>query len=577
MKNKKNILINSALLLAGLFLGWLIFGGNSSRDSEGQISKNESKAEIQTWTCSMHPQIKLPEKGDCAICGMDLIPMTSGSSNDNPARIEMSKTAIELANIQTSKAELSKAEKEIFMQGKVEIDQRRISAQTAHFGGRIEKLFISFEGEKVYKGQKMAIIYSPQLVTAQQELHEAAKNKTVYPDLYVAAKNKLKHWKLSDKQIAEIESSKNLKKNFEVLADVSGYVTKMNISLGNHLKTGEIMFEIADLNQLWVVFDAYEKDLSFIKKGNSIDFTVSSLGDKEFTAKVKYIDPIVNSQNRTVSVRTEVNNSNSLLKPQMFVSGLLTASLSHKEDALIIPKSAIMWTGKRSVAYVRVPETGIPVFEFREIELGEPLGNYQVIIDGIEAGEEVVTNGAFSIDAAAQLNSKYSMMNPPIAKRKKKIPNYKDASAKFTTQLNPLLLEYLQLNNNLIVADADASQKNAKKTQALLKKVNSNLISGKAKKYWKKQLKIIEKEVANITNTKNIDTQRRAYNPLSTTIIEVFTSFGTKLPKVYVQHCPMANEDKGASWLSINKQIRNPYFGDMMMKCGVTEDSIWVD
>lgn len=575
MLQYKNRIINLSILIIGILIGWLVFGNNTKPTEIDHSSHNHIASESQTWTCSMHPQIKQPDLGDCPICGMDLIPMDTGSGNTNPAQIEMSEDAMKLANIQTSIVELSKTEKELFLQGKVEIDERLISTQAVHFSGRIEKLFVAFEGEKVTKGQKLATIYSPQLVTAQKELFEAIKSKESYPQLYTAAVNKLKLWKLSESQIAAIEKSQTIQENFNIVADVSGFVTKKHITVGDYVKTGDMIFKIANLNRLWVMFDVYEKDLPFITVGNTIDFTVNSLPSKSFSAKISYIDPVINSQKRTASIRTEVSNIRGELKPEMFVNGKLIADLSHRKNALVIPKSAIMWTGKRSIVYVKVPDTEVPVFEMKEIELGEPLGSFYVVNNGINEGDEIVTNGTFTVDAAAQLNSKYSMMNPPIREIKEEIPDFRQGIAeKFAGQLNEVLFSYLTLKENLIAANAENSATDAKVLLEKLQKVNMKLLKGKAHRYYMKQTKVIISETGKIVKSQNIDTQRKAFKPLSEKIITLFQSFGVKTETIYIQYCPMADNDKGGFWLSTEKQVANPYFGDMMLKCGEVTDSI---
>ncbi len=573
LKNK-HLAINIGIFIIGILIGWLIIGGNEQTPETDHTGHNHA-VENQTWTCSMHPQIKQPEPGDCPICGMDLIPITSNSGSSNPAQIEMSEEAIRLANIQTSLVELSSTEKEIFLQGKVEIDERLISTQSIHFAGRIEKLYVAFEGEKVRKGQKLATIYSPQLVTAQNELFEAIKSKESYPQLYTAAKNKLKLWKLTDNQISGIEKKGVVQENFDIRADVSGYVMKRAVSVGDYVKTGDMLFKIANLNRLWVVFDVYEKDLPFISINNKIDFSVNSLPSKSFSAKISYIDPVINPQKRTASIRTEIINTGGLLKPEMFVNGKLTANLSHRENAIVVPKSAIMWTGKRSIVYVKVPDTNIPVFELREIELGEPLGNFYVVTTGINEGDEIVTNGAFTVDAAAQLNSKYSMMNPPIKETKDEVPdNRKTTAEKFVKQLNVVLLSYLALKENLIAANAQSAKKEALTILNNLKKTNMMLLKGEAHEYWMTQLKILNKEAGIISKAGNIDTQRKSFKTFSDVMINLIKSYGLQSDKVYIQFCPMADNDNGAFWLSAQKQISNPYFGDMMLRCGETKDSI---
>jgi len=506
---------------------------------------------------------------------MDLILAKSSSASSSPAQIEMSEQAVKLANIQTEPVKLSSAKKEIHLQGKIEIDERRISTQSAHFPGRIEKLYVAFEGERILNGQRLASIYSPKLVTAQKELLEAAESKSEYPQLYTAAKNKLKLLKLSEEQIEQIENSGTVKEYFDIRADASGYITQKRVSPGDYIRAGEALFDVADLQKLWVKFDAYERDLPFISKGDKIEFTVSSVPSKTYSVKINYIDPIIDQQKRTASLRAEVANSDGTIKPQMFVQGKLSSSLKYAKEALVIPKSAVMWTGKRSVVYVKVPEADIPLFEFREIETGESLGNFYVVNNGLKEGEQVVTNGTFTVDAAAQLNSKYSMMNPPVKEKKEEVPDYStERPDAFAKQLQSVLSVYLALTESLTAADSETAKKEAEKLLKALEKTDMSLLKGDAHDYWMMQSKIIKEQGKKIAGSKNIDTQRKAFKPFSQAIINTSKSYVPNGEPLYIQFCPMADDDAGAFWLSTQKEIANPYFGDMMLRCGETKDTI---
>jgi len=570
-ENRKQNLI---ILVVGLLLGWLIFGGKpeASNGHEGhQHEMEKTSAEPTIWTCSMHPQIQQPNEGDCPICGMDLIPLDNSGGNSSVAVTSMNETAIKLANVQTAKIEKGKATKEIFLNGKVQVDERKISSQAIHFDGRIEKLFVNFEGEKVQKGQTLARVYAPKLVSAQQELLQALKTKDSYPELVKAAEQKLKFWKLSRAQINSIKDKGKILEYFDLKADVSGYVTKRNIAEGNYAKAGSILFEIADLNQVWVVFDAYEKDLAFIKKGDEIEFTVSAFPGKVFNSKVSNIDPIINAKKRTLLVRTESKNQDLLLKPEMFVSGIIYAEMSQKNNALIVPKSAIMWTGKRSVAYVKI-EDG---FEMRELELGESLGGFYLVEDGLQEGEEVVSKGTFTVDAAAQLNNKYSMMNRP--KSKEGVQNLQQyVSMDFSMKLEHLLASYFSLKDILVETKAKESQVAAKTVMTSFMKLKPGKagLKGKAVKFWEEKYAILYNHLIKIMNSEDIEVQRKAFKSFSEELIASVKSLRTGTKKVYIQFCPMADNDTGAYWLSSEEKIMNPYFGDMMLHCGEVTDTI---
>ncbi len=207
-------------LIIGLFAGWIFFHSSESIVTTNHEEHDHSVQEATTWTCSMHPQIRQDKPGKCPICAMELIPlqtMDAETENADPNEIQMSESATALANILTTRVISGTPVKELFLQGKVEPDERNIAELTARFGGRIEKLFVNYTGQRVSKGQKLATIYSPELVTAQKELLEAIAYKESRPALYLAAKGKLKLWDLTDKQISGIEEKGEPQMYFEIL------------------------------------------------------------------------------------------------------------------------------------------------------------------------------------------------------------------------------------------------------------------------------------------------------------------------------------------------------------------------
>ncbi len=399
------------LFLAGLFLGWILFHSSHKQSTEQQVVSLSGKETI--WTCAMHPQIRKTEPGKCPICGMDLIPLNQATDTTmDPSAIRLTKDAAQLANVQTSVVTRQQPVKEVRLYGKVQADERLIQSQVSHLPGRIDKLMVNFTGETVSKGQALAVIYSPELVTAQQELLEAAKMKSTQPEIYQAAKDKLLLWKLSDDQIRNVETSGKVQTDFEIRANTSGVVISRRVNAGDHVGEGSVIFEVADLSHVWVLFDVYESDLPFMKKGDGIAFTVQAIPGKNFSGNILFIDPVIDPITRVAKVRVEMNNSSGILKPEMFATGIINARLDSHGNSLVIPQSSVLWTGKRSIVYVKQPGTDEPVFKLREIELGPRLTNSYVVESGLNEGEEIVTEGTFSVDAAAQLEGKPSMMNP---------------------------------------------------------------------------------------------------------------------------------------------------------------------
>ncbi len=397
-------------VVAGISIGWLFFHPSGKADEKHNHAAQSTKATI--WTCAMHPQIKMNEPGKCPICGMDLIPVgQSSEATIDPEAIHLTKEAAQLAHVLTSVVTRQKPVKEVRLYGKIQADERLLQSQVAQFPGRIEELTINYTGQTVSKGQTLALIYSPELVTAQQELFEAGRTKAAQPEIYDAAKERLRHWKLTDNQIEAIESSGNVQNNFEVVSNTNGIVTSRRVNNGDYISQGNVLFDVADLSTVWVMFDAYESDLPFLDKGDPLEFTVQALPGVKFTGTITFIDPVIDPATRVAKVRIEVGNQSGKLKPEMFVTGIVKARLDEYRNMVVIPKSAVLWTGTRSLVYVKQANTDEPLFKMREVGLGPMLGNSYVITDGLKEGEEIVTRGAFSIDAAAQLEGKASMMN----------------------------------------------------------------------------------------------------------------------------------------------------------------------
>lgn len=398
------------ILLAGVFIGWLVF--HPSEAKEGHTDSNTEEAAATIWTCSMHPQIRMDEPGKCPICAMDLIPLVQGgAASVDPEAIQMTEEAAMLARVETSVVSRQKPTRQIRLYGKVQVDERQLQNQVSHLSGRIEQLYASFTGETIEIGQTLAKIYSPEVITAQQELLEAAKIKSVQPAIYEAAKEKLRQWKLTDEQIDEIETTGTVQPTPAIVSNTTGVVMERLVNEGDYVSRGTILYRIADLSKVWVMFDAYESDLQFLRKNDKMTFMLKAYPGTEFTGTIAFIDPVIDPLTRVASVRVEADNRSGKLKPEMFATGIIQSALSGYGNELVVPRSAVLWTGVRSVVYVKQPGTDEPVFRMREVTLGPSLGDGWVVKAGLTDGEEIVTNGTFSVDAAAQLEGKPSMMN----------------------------------------------------------------------------------------------------------------------------------------------------------------------
>ncbi|HAS57882.1 MAG TPA: efflux RND transporter periplasmic adaptor subunit [Algoriphagus sp.] len=551
----------AGLILLGVALGWLVKPSGETSQEAGH--DHLGTLTDQLWTCSMHPQIKLLEPGDCPICGMDLIPVASNSSsgNSNPIAFEMTPEAIAMANVSTTIVGGTDAKGDLFLTGKIQADERENAAITAKFPARIEKLYVTFTGEQVRVGQRLASIYSPELLTAQRELIEAVKTKASFPELYQAAKEKLKLWKLNEAQISEIEKSGQVKDKIDILAEFSGVVTQRNIAVGDYVSTGQVLFNVVDLSRLWVLMDAYESDLPFIKVGNEVNFNVAGIPGENFKAKVTYIDPMIDPNTRAASIRAEVLNRQSNLKPEMFVTARIQSTQKGSQAKLSIPRTAVLWSGKRSVVYLKVPNSEIPTYEMREITLGSRVGDNYQIESGLQAGEEIVTNGVFAIDAAAQLSGNFSMMNRPETRSL-------EVSSAFRDQITQIADAYFRVKNGLVSDQLNQSQKDLTEVKKAVSQVDMKLVEGKAHDSWMKVQAQLNAAVGNMDKASSIDEARKGFSTLSEAVLEMTELFGLNKEAVYKDYCPMAFGNQGAFWLSERKDITNPYFGASMLTCG---------
>ncbi len=589
----KNIIYIGVALIVGLLGGFLIFDGNSAdkatnNENHGHLEKIASN---QMWTCSMHPQIMQPEPGDCPICGMDLIPAESGADGLNANEIKMTDNAMALANIQTSlvgKGQMGN--NSLKLSGKIKANEESNAVQVTYFGGRIEKLYVNSTGERVGAGQRLATIYSPELVAAQQELLTASSLKESQPELYKAVRNKLKLWKLSEKQINAIETAGKVQENFPVFATVSGTVTMKMVEEGDYLKQGQPLYKIANLNTVWAEFDAYENQIASLKEGQTIKVTTNAYRNEVFDAKVSFIDPLLNSATRTVVVRAVLQNKKDLFKPGMFVEGVIKGAKTSEANTVSVPSTAVMWTGERSVVYVKT-NPNEAIFEMREVLLGNANGDSYTILEGLKNGDEVVTNGTFTVDAAAQLQGKKSMMNASGGKtmtgheghlgmqednsgentneaNHSQMKERIEVSNKFQNQLKQVFDDYILLKDALVNDDAKGAQQAGKQINQSLKKVDMKLLSDeKAHNHWMTIQKELKTSANSIENDSDIATQRAHFKHLSAHMISSVQLFGVN-ENVYIQFCPMADNNKGAYWISLEKEVRNPYYGAAMLTCG---------
>ena len=459
----------------GIWLGYGLAPETKPSTQAASGSGDSDSAKPTMYTCSMHPTVRLPNPDDkCPICFMDLIPVASGSSDEEGEReLVMSLAALKLAEIQTTPVVRMFPTQTVRLFGNVDYDETRIATIAAYFPGRLERLFVDYTGVKVSEGDHLVDIYSPDLNTAHVELQQALdavdQSREASPTLraittaqLTATREKLRLWGLTEQQIAEMEQTKQPIERLTIYSPIDGVVITKTAVEGMYVKTGDEIYTVADLSHLWVQLEAYESQLMWIRYAQDVEFEIESMPGQTFSGRIAFIDPVVNPTTRTVRIRLNVDNSDGRLKPGMFVRAVarseiaghglvITDDLAGKwigpmhpeivkdgpgecdicgmplvpieeigyipessdiEPPMVIPATAPLITGKRAVVYVRVPDRDKPTFEGREIVLGPRAGEHYIVLEGLSVGEAVVTNGAFKIDSAMQIRAKPSMMDP---------------------------------------------------------------------------------------------------------------------------------------------------------------------
>ena len=468
MKMTYKVILGAVVLALVFALGFFMGKPDQSKGAPASEQPTAEVEESVVWTCSMDPQIKQNEKGLCPLCGMDLIPLEEDDDDLGPWDLKMTEHAIKLAEVETQKAKKEYVTRELRLVGKVEYDEKRVGVISAWAGGRVDRMYVDFTGVMINRNDHLVDLYSPELLSAQNELLSAtnsfrnaqrsgANTKSALRRV-MAAREKLRLYGLTPDQASEIEKRGTPSDQLTVYSHLEGYVLEKHIVLGNYVKQGDPLYTVADLSRVWVKLEAYEDDLAWLSFGQEVNFQTHAWPGEIFTGRIVYIDPVIDAGTRTVKVRLNVDNSNGRLKPDMFVRASIfakvgasgkvvheglagkwispmhpevvkdhagqcdvcgmdlvpaeTLGLAGGSDDLapvVIPISAPLITGERAVVYLKDPER-MGVFTGREIVLGPRAGDLYVVKSGLAEGDEVVINGNFKIDSELQIRGKYSMM-----------------------------------------------------------------------------------------------------------------------------------------------------------------------
>ncbi len=384
----------------------------------GDVDPKTGKT-IKYWVAPMDPTYIRNEPGQSPM-GMDLVPVykEEGGEKLPASTIRIDPVTMQNMGVRTAPVTREALAKEIRALGYVNYDETKIYAVNLKFNGWIERLHVDFVGETVRKGQKLFEIYSPELVSAQEEYllalrqveslqkspYESVRNNA--QSLLAASYRRLSYWDLSKKQIDALEKSGQVEKTLPIYSPANGVVIKKDAVDGHYAKAGMHLYDIADLSSVWVDVEVYEYELPYIRKGMTADMELSYLPGKRFTGKVLFIYPFLSRETRTAKLRLIFDNADGQLKPDMYANVILKSEID--PDALVIPQEAVIDSGVRKIVFI---SRGEGKFEPREIEIGAEGGNntYQVL-DGLEEGDTIVTSAQFMFDSESRLREAIQKM-----------------------------------------------------------------------------------------------------------------------------------------------------------------------
>jgi Cu(I)/Ag(I) efflux system membrane fusion protein len=432
----KKVVVSAILVLAGALAGISIWNGLGKYASKKpNLTATEAPAtekgltakmtdpragkKIKYWAAPMDPAYIRNEPGKSPM-GMDLVPVyeEDGEEKESASTIRIDPGTIQNMGVRLGRVERKPLVKQIRTVGSITYDESRIYTVNTKFSGWIEKLYINFVGEDVKKGQPLFDIYSPELVSAQEEYllalqHYAQLKDSPYSNisqgaqrLLEASRTRLRYWDLSEAQIRQIEQTGAVKKTVTIYSPSGGVVIKKSAFQGHYVKPGEHQYEIADLSTVWVDVEVYEYELPWIRKGMAAKMELSYLPGKNFTGKVLYIYPFLTEKTRTAKLRMEFPNPGYELKPGMYANIYLASAIA--KNSLVIPQEAVIDSGVRKVVFVAL---GKGKFEPRDVKIGvEGNDNEFQVLDGLKENEQIVLSAQFMLDSESRLREAIQKM-----------------------------------------------------------------------------------------------------------------------------------------------------------------------
>jgi membrane fusion protein, copper/silver efflux system len=583
------------------------------------------------FTCAMHPQIRQPAPGRCPICGMELVPAASvGVAGLDEFAVQIEPAQRRMANIQTAKVERGAIDDTLQTVGAIAIDESRQATIAAYIEGRLERLFADYTGVDIKPGDHLAVIYSPQLYSAQVEYVEARRASALsgglsavrqaQESLAANTRQRLREFGMTDEQLTELERAGIAQSRLTIYAPQGGTVIEKLAVEGNYVKAGDPIYRVADLSTVWLMLKLFPEDATRVRFGQRVEAIVQSLAGETLLGRVAFIDPTVDLKTRTVGVRVELLNEHRRLRPgdyatarinlpigpqgQVFDKDLAGMWISpmHPQiiraepgqcpicgmdlvptsrygfaaepvpqpESLHVPRSAVLLAGGNSVIYV---ETKPGRFEIRPVSVGPILRDKIIILAGLQAGESVATAGNFLIDSQMQLAGKPSLIDPTRAIARSQ--DHKGPLVFEQIAVRPIGGESGRQLEELYAAYfavhqalAADQQPPAAAAQTLYQAANK--LAGAAA-LPESSAQLVQDIAAKSEHFHHLDLAgaRHAFKPISHAVVALATQVRSEIAHSPFTHfyCPMV-PGGGGDWLQAGGNLLNPYFGSQMLRCG---------